>query len=212
MRLAISTQGPLSTGLTERLLECHPRLKGQGVRILPASTHSGTTNNAYTILAMERVPAAVLQDADTDPQPAYVQRWLVERALCDVAPCCEWRIVLFKPNVEAFLLRQHALLPELLPRAPCHEQLERARSQSRQVLAELFAQAGEGGFPQALLRRLARVDPSPLWATRELRPLEEFLLEKLYPELPEEGEEDTLPAPADLTLPVSLEPVHPVSM
>ena len=122
-----------------------------------------------------------------------------------VAPSTEWRIILLEPNVEGLLLRHRGLLRELVPGEPSAGQLERASSEPRQVLAELYAQAGQKDYPQALLRRLAEVDPSPLWATPELRPLEEFLLEQLYAPPPPRP----YPPPAELPPTHRSEPEHP---
>lgn len=81
------------------------------------------------------------------------------------------------PEVAVLLFRDEQLLRSLLPVSPSFEQLIRGRYEPNRVLAELFAQAGEQPFPDALLKRLEQADVSSLWSAPELRPLEEFLLE-----------------------------------
>ena len=183
MKVAIATHGRVNSLLMERLVQCHPFMRGKDVCFFSSDYPTGTTSSAYTALAVRRMPAVAVMNTDSVPETPYIQRWQAEGALTEVAPSCEWRIVLFEPNVESWLLRQPVVGRELVPAPLTPEQLERARTEPRQVLAEVY-RAGEKEATQALLRRLAEVDVSPLWATEELRPVESFLIEKIQYEPP----------------------------
>jgi hypothetical protein len=93
-------------------------------------------------------------------------------------------VLLIAPEVAVLLFRDEQLLRSVLPVSPSFEQLIRGRYEPNRVLAELFAQAGEQPFPEVLAQRLDQLDASSLWAAPELRPLEEFLLEKLAAQQP----------------------------
>jgi hypothetical protein len=179
MSATIVTEGSVDKALLERLLACHPRLRGNGIQVRDAGGRYGAQSKARTILTLRRESVAVVSDADTlDAEAIAEQRNLLEMQLGQAAPASEWRVILLAPEVEVLLFRDEQLRRSLLPREPSPEQLEHACSSPKQVLAELFAQAGEQPFPDALLRRLERADMSSLWETPELRPLAEFLLEK----------------------------------
>ncbi len=179
MSAVIVTSGPVATGLMRRLAACHPRLREQGVRVRDNGSSFGATSPARTILMLQRVPVAVVVDADTLlPDLMAERRGWMEFALGQAAPLSEWRIIQIAPEIAVLLFRDEHLLRSLLPVSPSFEQLIRGRYEPNRVLAELFAQAGEQPFPEALLRRLEQADLSSLWTAPELRPLEEFLLEK----------------------------------
>lgn len=179
MRIPVIAEGPFNTALMQRLVDCHPRLRGEAIEVIEEEGHYGVRSYAHTVMSYRGIPAAVVMDTDSGPEAPYVQRWLLELGLGTAAPSCEWQIVLFEPNGEGWLMSQPGVLHPLLPVEPTPEQLQRARTEPRKVLAELFAQVGEPDFTRGLLQRLPQVDLSPLWAaSKDMRRLEEFLLEK----------------------------------
>jgi hypothetical protein len=179
MSAVIVTSGFVAGGLMRRLLDGHPRLRDQGIRIQAYEGSSGLSSPARTLLVLERVPVVVLTDSDTfSPDLMAERRGWLEFLLGQAAPPSEWRVLLIAPEVAVLLFRDEQLLRSLVPGSPSFEQLIRGRYEPNRVLAELFAQAGEQPFPEALLRRLEQADVSSLWAAPELRSLEEFLLEK----------------------------------
>ena len=167
--------------LLERLLDCHPRLRSERIPVRDSDSRYETQSRAQTLLADKGIPVAVVMDADRDDpleerQLEYDSRDLMESMLAEVAHPRFWCITYLKPRVEVLLFREPLLSQGLLPTAPSAEQLQRARREPWQVLAELFTQTGGQPSPEALLRWLEQVDLSPLWTTQELRPLEAFLL------------------------------------
>jgi hypothetical protein len=108
----------------------------------------------------------------------------VQLILEEFASPREWRILSIVPEIAVLLFRDEHLLRSVVPVSPSFEQLIRGRYEPNRVLAELFAQAGEQPFPEVLVQRLEQLDASSLWAAPELRPLEEFLLEKLAAQQP----------------------------
>jgi hypothetical protein len=207
VKVKLFAEGNLNAALLERLVACHPRMREQGVGVYARETRSSVASGGQTSLSRWGLPTAVVVNVADSRDSVWMQRWELESELIMVAPTTEWRIVLLEPGVEGLLLRERGLLRELLPGEPSAEQLERARSEPRQVLAELYAQAGQKDYPQALLRRLSEVDLSPLWATPELHPLEEFLLEKLYAPPPPRP----YPPPSELPPKRRAEPVDPAA-
>ncbi|WP_257455314.1 hypothetical protein [Archangium lipolyticum] len=175
----IVTSGFVAGGLMRRLLDGHPLLRDRAIKIWAATSGSGATSLAREILMNQREPVIVVRDADTlSPDLMAEQRGWVQLLLERVAPPSEWRILQIAPEVAVLLFRDESLLRSLVPVSPSFEQLIRGRYEPNRVLAELFAQAGGQPFPEPLLERLKQADVSSLWAAPELRPLEEFLLEK----------------------------------
>jgi hypothetical protein len=186
MSAVIVTTGVVAGGLLERMVACHLRLRDRGIRVRTAMGGGGAASSARNILLLQNEPVAVVSDADTLTQDVMEeQRGLLEYIVGAGGPVSEWRVLLIAPEVAALLFRDEQLLRSLLPVSPSFEQLIRGRYEPNRVLAEIFAQAGEQPFPGALLRRLNQADLSSLWALApELRPLEEFLLEKLAAQQP----------------------------
>jgi len=178
MSAVIVTSGPVAGGLMRRLVDVHPRLRDRGIRIREDETSEGTSSMARTLLVRQGVPVAVVSDSETlSPRVINERTGMFEYLLEVVAPPSEWRVLFIAPEVAVLLFRDEQLLRSLLPVSPSFEQLIRGRYEPNRVLAELFAQAGEQPFPDALLKRLEQADVSSLWSAPELRPLEEFLLE-----------------------------------
>ncbi|REG34681.1 hypothetical protein ATI61_103590 [Archangium gephyra] len=186
MSVTIVTPGDVAGKLMRRLVEGHPRLRGRGIQIISTDGNSGASRWARELLYKERVPVAVVRDAQTfSPELIAEQCGWVHLFLSQAAPPSEWLILPIAPEIAVFLFRDEHLLRPLLPVSPSFEQLIRGRYEPNKVLAEIFAQAGEQPFPEALRRRLDQADLSSLWAVApELRPLEEFLLGKLAAQQP----------------------------
>ena len=183
--MSLVTSGIVAGKLMRRLVEGHPRLRGRGIRIVSVKSNAGTSRVAREILIQERVPVAVVRDALTfSPELIAEQEGWAYVLLDPVERPSEWRILSIAPEIAVLLFRDEQLLRSLLPVSPSFEQLIRGRYEPNRVLAELFAQAGEQPFPEALVNRLDQADLSSLWAAPELRPLEEFLLEKLAAQQP----------------------------
>ncbi len=179
MSAVIVTTRAVAGGLFERMVACHPHLRDRGIRVRTAMGGGRASSIARDILLLQREPVAVVGDAETlTPEVMAEQRGLMEYIVGAGGPLSEWRVLLIAPEIATLLFRDEHLLRSLLPVEPSFEQLIRGRYEPNRVLAELFAQAGEQPFPEALLRRLAQADLFSLWAAPELRPLEEFLLEK----------------------------------
>jgi hypothetical protein len=185
MSVFIVTPGLVAGKLMRRLVEGHPRLRDRGIRIRAVRGNAGASGEAREILFWQRVPVAVVRDAHTlSPELMAEQEGWAYLLLERVEPPSEWRILSIAPEIAVLLFRDEQLLRSLLPVSPSFEQLIRGRYEPNRVLAELFAQAGQP-FPEALVSRLDQADLSSLWAVApELRPLEEFLLEKLAAQQP----------------------------
>lgn len=181
MSTRIVTTGRVAGGIIRRLVEGHPRLRDQGIKIdVVTDGRGGAVMTASTIRNLHHVPVAVVADADTlSPFMMANEAGLMEYAIGGLGPSRgQWYVQLIPPEIAVLLFRDEQLLRSLLPVSPSFEQLIRGRYEPNRVLAELFAQAGERPFPDVLLRRLEQADLSSLWSVPELRPLEAFLLEK----------------------------------
>lgn len=182
MSIVILTEAPVTRKLVERLIDCHPLLHGQDIQLREPDSRSGVISRARTILIVRHEPVAVVADADqVDPEEdeEYNQRALMKHLIGKAAPLSEFRVLFFRPCTEALFFRYESLRRALLPVEPSEQQLRRARRRPKRVLAELFAQSAEGPYPEALLKRLDRVDPSVLWSHRKFKRLESFLLRKV---------------------------------
>jgi hypothetical protein len=181
VKVILIAESRVGQKLLERLLECHPRLRSERIPMRESENRFDTQSTARTILATKRIPVGVVMDADRDDPPEirqfeYHSRDMMEAVLADVAHYRFWCVTYLKPCLEVLLFREPMLRQGVLPAVPSAEQLQRAQQEPRQVLAALFTRAGEPPYPEALLQWLQHVDLSPLWSTRELRPLEAFLL------------------------------------
>jgi hypothetical protein len=185
MSVFIVTSGLVAGKLMRRLVNSHPRLRDRGIRIQAAEGRGDAARLGRSILFSEREPVAVVADTDTfSPDLMAEQRGAIEYLLGTAESPSEWRVLLIAPEVAVLLFRDEQLLRSVVPVSPSFEQLIRGRYEPNRVLAELFAQAGEQPFPEVLVQRLDQLDASSLWAAPELRPLEEFLLEKLVAQQP----------------------------
>ncbi len=185
MSVFIVTPGWVAGKLMRRLVEGHPRLRGRGIQIKATESNGGAARSARNILFWKREPVAVVLDAQTlSPDLMAEQEGWVQLILEEFASPREWRILSIVPEIAVLLFRDEHLLRSVVPVSPSFEQLIRGRYEPNRVLAELFAQAGEQPFPEVLVQRLEQLDASSLWAAPELRPLEEFLLEKLAAQQP----------------------------
>ncbi len=185
MSVFIVTSGWVAGKLMRRLVEGHPRLRGRGIQIQAAESNGGASRLARDIVFWQRKPVAVVLDAQTLSRDLMAEQegW-VQLLLEEFASPREWRIMSIVPEIAVLLFRDEQLLRSVVPVSPSFEQLIRGRYEPNRVLAELFAQVGEQPFPEVLIQRLDQLDASPLWAAPELRPLEEFLLEKLAAQQP----------------------------
>jgi hypothetical protein len=186
----IITESPVARKLVERLVSCHPALHGRQMEFRDTEGRHGTLSKAQTILLVRHEPVVMVADADKgyengeddEDYEDYDQRALVERVLSRIAGTYWWRFILFDPSMEVVLFQDEALRRALLPMGPTEKQLRRARRRPKRVLAELFSQAGEQDWSQALMQRLEQVDLSVLWATKKLKRLESFLLKRTQAE------------------------------
>ncbi len=179
MSAFIVTSGLVAGKLMRRLVNGHPRLSGRGIQIQAAQSNGGASRLARDILFRRRGPVVVVRDAHTlSPDLVAEQEGWVQLLLEQFASPNEWRVLSIMPEIAVLLFRDEHLLRSVVPVNPSFEQLIRGRYEPNRVLAELFAQAGEQPFPEVLVQRLEQLDASSLWVAPELRPLEEFLLEK----------------------------------
>lgn len=184
MSIYVIVEGPVPRKLLERMIDLHPGLRDRRVKVIETSGRSSAQALGMSILLIDRVPVAVVMDDDRgdlkkegvdDCTSRELMAWILGKG----GPRSEWKIALLKPCTEALLFQYEELRRAVLPAEPTAEQLQRARKKPRKVLAELFKQAGAGPYPEALLERLDKVDPSVLWAHKQLQRLESFLLEKV---------------------------------
>jgi hypothetical protein len=186
MTPVIVTSGMVAGKLMRCLMNGHPRLRDRGIRIQSVESRSGASVLARNILMRWRAPVIVVADADSlAPAMIEEQRGWVELILGTGGLRSDWRALLIAPEVAVLLFRDEQLLRSVVPVSPSFEQLIRGRYEPNRVLAELFAQAGEQPFPEVLIERLEHFDASSLWSAPELRPLEEFLLEKSAAQQPD---------------------------
>ncbi len=186
MSPVIVTSGIVAGKLMRCLMNGHPRLREREIRIKVVDGRGEASILASNILSKWHAPVIVVADADSlAPDMIEEQRGWVEYLLGTSGPLSDWRVLLIAPEVATLLFRDEQLLRSVLPVSPSFEQLIRGRYEPNRVLAELFAQAGEQPFPEVLLERLDKLDGSSLWSAPELRPLEEFLLEKSAAQQPD---------------------------
>ncbi len=182
----IVTSGIVAGKLMRCLMNGHPRLRERGIQIKAVESRSEASLLGSNILTRWRAPVIVVADANTlAPDLMEEQRGWMESLLGTAGLRSDWRVLLIAPEVAVLLFRDEQLLRSVVPVSPSFEQLIRGRYEPNRVLAELFAQAGEELFPEVLLERLDKLDASSLWSAPELRPLEEFLLEKSAAQQPD---------------------------
>jgi hypothetical protein len=178
----IVTEGQLDEALIGQLLRSHPALRDLNIRVRAAGGRSAAQSKARTILTERREPVALVVDADTvDPRAVQQQRGFLEARLEQTAPPEEWRVILIVPEIEVLLFEDEKILQALVPQKPSPEDLIRARYEPKRVLERLLEKAGGRAALDARLR-LGIVDLQSLWRSEALRPLEEFLLQKLAPQ------------------------------
>ncbi|MCY1021161.1 hypothetical protein [Pyxidicoccus sp. MSG2] len=177
MRTYIVTEGKLESALLERLVQCHPVLRERVIQMHPMENRTSAHMAARTLLILRHEPVAMINSPETlSPRLLAEQRAFLEWRLGEAGAPEDWLVVLVPPNVAVLLFRDDAIMSAVLPGRLSIEERIRGRYEPRAVLTELFAGAGEGPFPEALIQRIARADLSPLWRLEVLQTLETFLL------------------------------------
>ena len=177
MKTHIVTEGKLEAVLLERLVRCHPVLRERVIKMHPMENRSSAHIAAGTLLTLRHEPVAHISSPETlSPGLLAERRGFLEWRLGEAGAPEDWLVVDVPPNVAVLLFRDDAIMSAVLPGPLSLEDRIRGRYEPHAVLTELFARAGEGPFPEALMQRIARADLSPLWRLEVLQPLEAFLL------------------------------------
>ncbi|MFP2905689.1 hypothetical protein ACLESD_11660 [Pyxidicoccus sp. 3LFB2] len=183
MKTHIVTEGKLEAALLERLVQCHPVLRHNVIKVRPTGGRSPAHSGARTILILRREPVAMINSPETVSQRLLgEQRAFLEWRLGEAGALEDWVVVLVPPDVAVLLFRDDAILNAVLPAPLSVEDRIRGRYEPRAVLTETFARAGEGPFPDALIQRIVHTDLTPLWRLEVLQPLEAFLLRVSQPQ------------------------------
>lgn len=170
MKPELLVQGEAAVLLFRMLLD--PELTGE-IEVVEGGT-SPYTVAAYAAqdLRDDRIVAVVVDAESCDPMKYRWTQQEVESRMMDKAPPDQWKAFLVVPEWEALLFQSQEVLRQLVGHELTAQQLERARTQPRQLLQELLKQPYPAYYDEELARRLASVDPAPL---RSL-PLREELL------------------------------------
>jgi hypothetical protein len=143
----------------------------------PTANRSSANRTARTLLVLRHEPVAHISNPETlSPEFLAERRGFLEWRLAEAGPPEDWLVVDVPPTTAVLLFRDDELMRAVLPGELSFEDRIRGRYEPHAVLTELFARAGEGPFPEALMQRIARADLSPLWRLEVLQPLEAFLL------------------------------------
>jgi hypothetical protein len=196
MNTIIITESPVARKLMERLINSHPVLRDRQIEYRTTEGRYASIAKARTIMLLRHEPIVLVADADRDDLEDEEQYPVLKGLIAQGGPPSQWRVIFFRPSTEVLLFHDDALRRALLPVEPTEEQLRRARRRPKRVLAELFAQAGEKKWTQALVRRLEQVEPSVLWTTKKFKRLESFLLRKTQaqPTIPKSTAQEAAPA------------------
>jgi hypothetical protein len=144
------------------------------VRVYADRIWSDTISGARTSVLLGK-PVALVLDAGSRKRLKIAQRRsFLKFALGLVGPSFMWRVILVKPEIPRLYFRDLGVLRQLVGRDVSAEQLARARTQPRQVLAELFGVSMED-LDAELSKRLESVDVSPLAQFPSVRRLRSFV-------------------------------------
>lgn len=129
-------------------------------------------------------PVALVLDAGSRKASEVAKhRDFLQFALALSAPRILWRVILVRPELPRLYFREPDVLRQLVGHEPTEEQLARARSQPRLVLAELLG-VSPPELDAELCRRLETVDVSPLAERPSLRRLRRFLQSRTESRVP----------------------------
>jgi hypothetical protein len=194
-------QGEAAVVFFHKLLE--PDLPGE-VEIVDAGTGE-TEVSAYGVqeLGDDAVVGLVVDAGSCDPMEYRWVRQTNESRLLDKAPPDQWKVFLVVPELEALLFQSQEVLHQLMGHEFTAQQLERARTQPRQVLQQMLGQPYRYRYDPELAHRLESVDLSSL---RSL-PLREEIL-SFYRSIPNALRKYLRMSPYD-KLPVEEEPLLP---
>ncbi|MFP2930855.1 hypothetical protein ACLESO_37775 [Pyxidicoccus sp. 3LG] len=192
MAAFILTEGALPMAIMERLVKSHPTLRDQDVRMRKDSGNIAVRAREHFFVGGD--PVALVSGAETVNEDHVAQQVATRREfLLHRTYWAKFLVLMVPPEVEALLFFDESVMRDVLPQPVSVEDRVRGRYESRKVLKELFARAGEQPFPDALIQRLAHADLSPLWRLELLKPLEQFLLEVCLGQ--RQSTSSSLPAP-----------------
>lgn len=171
MTVNLVTQRPADARLLCKLLG--PELSSK-VHVRTCAVWSETVSGSRT-LVLQGLPVALVLDAGSRKKLKVERhRHFLKFALMLVGPELLWRVILIKPEIPRLYFRDLSVLRQLVGRDVTAEQLARARSKPRQVLAELFGVSMEE-LDAELCKRLESVDVSPLAQFPSIRRMRSFL-------------------------------------
>jgi hypothetical protein len=135
-------------------------------------------------LLFEGNPVALVLDAESRKRPKIDEhRQFLHFALGLANRRALWKVILVKPEIPRLYFRDLGVLRQLVRQEPTEEQLARARSKPRLVLAELLG-VPVGRVDTMLRWRLRHVDVSPLAQFRSIQRLRAFLEAHAPPRAP----------------------------
>ncbi len=136
---------------------------------------SGLTSGysvARTFLAVQRVPVAVVIDADSpEPEVALERRRRAEEVLGDVAGGVPYRVIVAMPELEVLFFERPGLLRRVFGEVDGHV-MDLARLSPSRAIARL----APGEPPElARFRLLRAMDAEDIQALREIEPIRDLL-------------------------------------
>jgi hypothetical protein len=171
MTAYLVTQRKADAALLSRLVG--PEV-GRKLRVQVEEAWSEAVSGARARL-LEGCPVALVLDAGSRKALDIARhRGFLQFGLGLAGPGFMWRVLLVKPEIARLYFRDAGVLRQLVGHVPSEEQLARARSEPRRILAELLG-VPLPALDAELLGRLETVDVRPLARLRSLQRLRDFL-------------------------------------
>lgn len=192
----IITEGKSDIEILKALLPAHSLVD---VECISGTERSSAISLARTILLSDRIPVALILDADTTNRSAIRQEnAFLQMSLAEVSYGIQYAFFLAVPEIEIVFLEDWDFVGQQIGKQKqefTHFELEYAQLQPRKFL---FSQLEDMPYPEALTQLLARMDERTIERIRQnplVRDLNAFLLSVL-----EKGPEHSRPLPAVHTL------------
>jgi len=171
MTLRVVTEGSMEARLITRILK---PILGDAVRVFSADCGpADPASLARTFLGDGWPVALVLHTKTLRSEKIRRLRGFYERMLTPIDSSDAWRVVFIKPRLELLLFHDPEVLRLLVGRVPTQEEMERARTRPRKVLAEMLGIPRES-LASELERRLEGVDLSRLATHPQLQKILDF--------------------------------------
>jgi hypothetical protein len=174
MNLCVISQGNTAGKLLATLI-AEEQSRG-GVEVRVATGQSSFYSYARTLLAVKRIPVAVVMDADTpEPEAALERQQSAEEVIGDAASGVPFRVIVAVPSLDILFFQRPELLRRVFGDAINEHVMELAQLSPKRTIQKLAPDQSYEDVRTELLRAMDASDVQALRESPPIRDLRDFI-------------------------------------